>query len=115
FGGGAVGDLAQNAPKRAGDAVLLQIELEQVHGDRLARGRAAGDEPAAALEAEQRTVERVGPDMLEGDVDAFLGGELAHYGFEALGMVIDDVIGAERLGLFGFGVVAHSGDYGAAD
>ena len=67
------------------------------------------------LRHKQRAVERVGADMLEGDVDALLAGELAHDAFEALGAVIDDVIGAERLGLLRLGVVADGGDDGAAD
>ena len=45
----------------------------------------------------------------------FLAGELAHHAFEAVGAVVDDVIGAERLGLLGLGVVADGGDDGAAD
>ena len=53
--------------------------------------------------------------MLEGDVDALLGGELAHDALEAIGAVVDDVIRAERLGLRRFLVVADGGDDGAAD
>ena len=37
------------------------------------------------------------PDMLEHHVDALALGELAHLALEALGAVVDDVIGAERL------------------
>ena len=53
--------------------------------------------------------------MLEHDVDALLGGELAHHALEPVGAVIDDVIGAERLGLRRLVVVADGGDDGAAD
>src|SRR3984885_10191413 len=113
--GEALADIADRAAERAEDAVLLQIELEQVELDRLAGGRAAGPEPPAALEAEQRAVERVRADMLEGDVDTLFAGELAHRGFEAIGAIIDDVIGAERLGLFTFGIVADGGEHGGAD
>src|SRR3984885_10213560 len=113
--GEALADIADRAAERAEDAVLLQIELEQVELDRLAGGRAAGHEPPAALEAEQRAVERVRADMLEGDVDTLFAGELAHRGFEAIGAIIDDVIGAERLGLFTFGIVADGGEHGGAD
>ena len=84
-----------------------------VHGR--PRGRAAGHQPAAALEAEQRGVEAFAADMLEHDVDALLLGDLADDAFEALGLVIDDVIGPERLGFLGLGVVADGGDHGAAE
>ena len=65
------------------------------------------------LRHKQRAVERVGADMLEGDIDALFAGELAHDAFEPLGAVIDDVIGAERLGFLRLGVVADRGDDGA--
>src|SRR3954453_15584053 len=92
--------VADGAAERAEDPILLEIQLEQVDLGRLPGSRPAGDEPPAALEAEQRAVERVGSDMLEGDVDAFLSGLLAHDAFEAVAAVINDVIGADRLGLF---------------
>ncbi len=113
--GEAVADVAHRGAERADDAVLLLEQLHQVELVDGARGRAAGDEPAAALEAEQRAVEGVGADMLEHDVDALLGGELAHHALEPVGAVVDDVVGAERLGLLGLVVVADGGDDGAAD
>src|ERR1700722_12513303 len=54
--GQALADVADRGAERAEDAILLQIELEQVYRRRLARGRAAGHQPSAALEAEERTV-----------------------------------------------------------
>src|SRR5205085_11801383 len=83
--GEALMHIADRGAERAEDAVLLQIKLEQVDLRRLPGGRAAGDQPATALETQQRTVERVGPNMFEGDIDALLGSELAHDAFEALG------------------------------
>src|ERR1700722_14938136 len=68
----AVADIAHRSAERSEDAILLQIKLEQIDGRRLARRRAAGDEPAAALEAQERAVERVWTDMLEDDIDALL-------------------------------------------
>src|SRR6185295_4378325 len=113
--GEALAHIADRGAERAEDAVLLQIELEQVHLDRLAGGRAAGDEPPAALEAQERAVERVRSDMLERDVNAFLAGELAYDRLEAILAVVDDVIGPERLGLGGLLVVADGRDDGRAD
>src|SRR5437868_1049782 len=81
--GEALAHVADRGAERAEDAILLQIELEQVDLRRLPGGRAAGDQPPAALETKERAVERVGPDMLEGDIDAFLSRELAHDAFEA--------------------------------
>ena len=103
------------AAERAEDLVLLLEQLHQIDRHGRAGGRAAGDEPSAALEAEQRAVEAFAADVLEHHVDAFFCGELAGDAFEALGLVVDDVVGAERLGLFGLGVVADRGDDGAAD
>src|SRR6201987_1343940 len=51
--GEAFADIAQRTAERSENAILLQIQLEQIHGDRLSRGRSAGDEAAAALEAKQ--------------------------------------------------------------
>ncbi len=53
--------------------------------------------------------------MLEHDVDALLGGELADGAFEAIGAIVDDVIGAERARLLRLGVVADRRDHGASD
>src|SRR3954464_16059199 len=64
--GEALAHVADRGAERAEDAILLQIELEQVDLRRLPRRRAASDQPAAALETKQRAVERVGTDMLEG-------------------------------------------------
>src|SRR5262249_59298324 len=99
----------------ADDVVLLWEKLHQVDGSRWPRGRAASDQPSAALEAKERAVEGLRADMLEYHVDALFGRDLAHGAFEALGTIIDHVIGAQRLGLFRFGIVADRGDDGAAD
>jgi hypothetical protein len=53
--------------------------------------------------------------MFEDDVDALLLGQLAHHALETIGAVVDDVIGAERLGLLDLVVGADGGDDGAAD
>ena len=111
----AVADIAHRGAERAENLILLLEQLHQIDGDARARGRAAGDQPPAALEAEQRGVEAFAADVLEHHVDALLGGELAHHALEALGLVVDDVIGADRLGFFRLGVVADRGDDGAAD
>ena len=47
-------------------------------------GRAAGDQPAAALQHQQRAVEAFAADMLEHDIDALLVGELARDRLEPL-------------------------------
>ena len=113
--GEAVADVAHRGAERAEDLVLLLEQLHQVEGDRRPRGRAAGDEAAAALEHKQRAVEAFAADVLEHHVDALLVGELARDRLEPLLAVVDDVIGAERLGLCGLLVVADRGDDGAAD
>ena len=53
--------------------------------------------------------------MLEDHVDASLGCNLAHNALEAIFAVVDDMIGAQRLGLLRLGIVANCGDDGAAD
>jgi hypothetical protein len=111
----AVANVAHRGAERADDAILLLEQLHEIDGRSRARGRAAGDEPSAALEAEQRAVERVGADVLEHDVDAFLGGELAHHALEAVGAIVDRVIGAKPARLVGFGIVADGGDHHAAE
>src|SRR5262249_24848770 len=55
--GGLLGDFANQCANRADDAVLLLEQLHQVDGRRWPRGRAASDQPSAALEAEERAVE----------------------------------------------------------
>ena len=72
-------------------------------------------EPPAELEAQERAVEGLGPDVLEHHVDAFLLRELAHGALEAVGAVVDHVIGAQRLGLLRLGIIADRGDDRAAD
>src|SRR5262249_42171136 len=47
----AVADIAHRGAERPEDLVLLLKQLHQVEGDGRSRGRAAGDEAAAALEA----------------------------------------------------------------
>src|SRR6516164_3498060 len=113
--GEALADVAHRSAERADDAVLLLEQLHQVDGRRWPRGRAASDQPSAALEAKERAVEGLRAHMLEYHVDALFGRDLAHGAFEALGAIIDHVIGAQRLGLFRFGIVADRGDDGAAD
>src|SRR6202030_4085095 len=63
-------DVAHRRAERADDAVLLLKELHQIERRRGSGGRPAGDQPTAALEAQERAVEGVRPDMLEYDVDA---------------------------------------------
>src|SRR5262245_53913675 len=111
----ALADIAHRRAERANDAILLLEKLHQVDGRRWSRGRAAGDQPAAALEAEERAVEGLRPHVLEHHVDPLLARELADRALEAVGAIVDHVVGAERLGLFGLGVVADRGDHGAAD
>src|SRR5664280_364487 len=93
--GQAVADVADRGAERAENLVLLLEQLHQVDGDIRPGGRAAGYQPAAALEAEQRGIEAFAADMLEHHVDAFLGGELAHDALETLGLVVDDMVGPE--------------------
>ena len=83
--GERIGNVAHRASEGAEDAVLLLEQLHQVHGGGHARGRAAGDEAPAALEAQERAVPGVGADMLEHHVDAFALRELPDLAFEALG------------------------------
>src|SRR5580700_1804549 len=113
--GEPVAYVAHRRAERADDPVLLLEQLHQVEGDGRPRGRTAGDEPAAALEGEQRAVEGLRPDMLEYDVDALLGGDLAHHVLEPVLAVVDDVVGAQRPHLLRLGVVADGGDHRAAD
>src|SRR3954464_3516541 len=74
--GQALADIAHRGAERTDDAILLLKKLHQVDGRRGARCRTTGDQPAAALEAKERAVEGLGADMLEHDVDTFLGGDL---------------------------------------
>src|SRR5215813_6801822 len=97
--GKALANVAHGGAERADDAILLLEELHQVERRRGARRCAAGHEPAAAPQAQQRAVEGLRADMLEHDVDALLGGELAHRAFEALGAIVDHVISAKLLRL----------------
>ena len=53
--------------------------------------------------------------MLEHHVDALLGGDPPDCALEAVGAVVDHVVGAERSGLRRLGVVADGGDDGRAD
>jgi hypothetical protein len=52
--------------------------------------------------------------MLENDVDALLLGQLTDDAFETVFTIVDDVIGAERLGLLDLVGRADRGDDGAA-
>src|SRR5262249_54607051 len=89
--------------------------FRSVHCDRLSRSRAAGDKPTPTLKTQQRAVEGIRTDMFESDIHAFFTGQFAHYAFETLGAVIDDVIGADRFCFRRFGVIANRGDHGTAD
>src|SRR5499426_579256 len=113
--GQALADIAHGCAERADDAILLLEKLHQVDGRRRPRGRAAGDQPAAALEAKQRAVEGLRAHVLEHHVDPLLARELAHRALEAVGAIVDHVVGAERLGLLRLGIVADRSDHGAAD
>src|SRR6476646_8483768 len=86
--GQAFADIAHRGAERTNDAVLLLEKLHQIDGRRRSRRGAAGDQPAAALEAKERAVEGLGADMLEHHVDTLLGGDLAHRAFEPVGAVI---------------------------
>src|SRR5215475_7547499 len=81
--GEALADVAHRSAERADDAVLLLEQLHQVDGRRWPRGRAAGDQPSAALEAKERAVEGLRAHVLEYHVDALFGRDLAHGAFEA--------------------------------
>src|SRR5258706_507521 len=80
--------VAHRGAKRADDAVLLLEKLHQVDGRRWPRGRAASDQPSAALEAKERAVEGLRADVLEYHVNALFGRDLAYGAFEALGAII---------------------------
>ena len=78
-------------------------------------GGAAGHQPAAALQREQRAGPGVGAGMLEHHIDALACGQLAHHALEPVLAVVDDVVGAERLRLRRLVRAADGGDDGAAD
>src|SRR5690606_3405084 len=109
-----VGHVLHAAAEGAEYLQLLLEELHEVHLRRDAGGRAAGDEAAAALHAEDGAGPGVRADMLEDDIDAALLRQLAHDALEALLAVVDDVVGAERLCLVDLVVRANGGDDGAA-
>src|SRR3954453_20181360 len=102
-------DVAQGSAERTDDAVLLLKQLHQVERGRRPRGGAARDEPATALETQERAIEGLRADVLEHDVNAFLGRELAHHTLKAFGAVVDYVVGTERTRLLGLGVIADGG------
>src|SRR5215475_6082697 len=74
--GEALADVAHRGAERADNAVLLLKKLHQVDGRRWPRGRAAGDQPSAALEAKERAVEGLRADMLAYHVDSLFGRHL---------------------------------------
>ena len=113
--GESIGDIANACAERADDAVLLLKQLHEIEGRRRPGSRAAGHKAASAFHRQQRAVECVRADMFEHDVDALLRGDLAHRAFETVGLVIDHVVGAQRLGPLGLGIVADSGDDGAIE
>ncbi len=113
--GEAIADVAYRGAEAAEYLVLLLEQLHQVQGRRRSRRRTAGDEASAAFEREQRAVERFGADMLEHDVDTLFRGNLAHDVLEAVGAIIDDMVGTERARLLGLRIVADRGDHGRAD
>src|SRR5215472_12765813 len=53
--------------------------------------------------------------MFESNVNTLFSGQLAHHAFEAVGAVINDVIGTDRFGFFRFYLIADRGDHGGAD
>src|ERR1700674_1801884 len=98
-------DVTHRGAERAENPVLLLEQLHEVEGGRRPRSGAAGDEPAAALERQERAREGFRADMLEHHVDTLLGGDPAHHVLEAVLAVVDDVVGADRLRFRGLGVV----------
>src|ERR1700754_607063 len=87
--GEAVANVAHGGAERAKNLILLLEQHHQIHRRRRARGRAAGDEASAALEREQGSLPGFRADMLEHNVYALLGGELANHAFETVGAVVD--------------------------
>ena len=88
-------EVLHRAAEAADQPELLLVELEQIDLAVDPGGRAAGNQRSAALQAEHRLGEGVDADMLEDDVDAALGGELADDALEAILAVVDDMVGAE--------------------
>src|SRR5581483_11181011 len=108
-------DVADCETERAEDFILLLEKLHEVDlAGRAGRG-AAGDEPPAALHGEKRAFPGIGAGVLEHDIDAFFLGELAYFVFEAMRLVVDRVIGADRFRFLHLLVAADSGDHGAVD
>src|SRR5579863_1884659 len=108
--GQTLADVAHRGAERADDSILLKKKLKQVESDRLARGRSACDQAAAALEAKKRAVEGIRADVFEGDVYALLTSQLAHDALKSLAPVIDHVVGAKRFGFCRLVVFAHRRD-----
>src|SRR5271167_4462011 len=80
-----------------------------------ARGGAASNQPAAGRE----TLDALRPsglaDMLEYYIDAALFGEFFHFDRNVLLVMIDHVIGAQRLGFRQFGFPARGRDHPAVE
>src|SRR5437588_5326688 len=68
--GETLADIAQGGTERSNDPILLLKELHEVEGGRWPGRCAAGHKASAALEAEQRAVERLRSHMLEHNVNA---------------------------------------------
>ena len=72
-----------------------------------AAGRAAGDQPPAALQRQQAAGPGIGPDMFEDHVDAFLAGLAPGPALEAVLAVVQHRIGAQRQDARDLLVAAH--------
>src|SRR4029077_722863 len=75
----------------------------------------AGNKPAAGREAGKTVIPCGGPDVFEDHVDAALVGDAADFLADFLGLVIDEMVGAELLGFLKFFVAAGSGDDASAE
>ena len=109
--------LFDNAKLKPGETILIHAGGSGIGSVAIKMAKALGCTVITTVgdDAKAERAKALAADMLEYDVDAFLLGDLAHDAFEAFGLVVDDVIGAERLGLLGFGIVADGGDDGAAE
>src|SRR5581483_166583 len=98
----AVADISNRRAKRAENLVLLLKQLHQVDCRRRAGGGATCDETSTALQTEEGSVESFTAHMLENNVDSLFCGKFARDALKTVDLVIDDMIGAERLGFFRF-------------
>src|SRR5437867_5200420 len=88
-----------------------QFEENEADVDRrfAARGRAAGDQPAAACQSLQRSLERVRSNVFEHDVHAAFPGQSAHGANEIRFAVENRFVSAEVLGALRFFRAADGG------